>query len=716
MDLKGILDKYLPYLKNSDVILGLGVVGILALIIIPLPGPILDGLLIISIMISMLVLMSALSSNSPADFTVFPSILLLTTLYRLSVNVSTTRMILTSGANSSSKLIDAFGSFVLGGTQDTSAYVVGIIIFLIITLVQIMVITKGATRVSEVAARFTLDSLPGKQLAIDSDLAAGYIDENVARSRRENLQKEMAFYGAMDGASKFVQGDVRVGLIITAINIIGGLVVGISFLGMDFATAMGAYTRFTIGDGLASSIPALLITTATGIIVTRSVGNETLPEDLKNQMFANPQTLYVVGGVLAAAGLIPGFPFFAMVSIGGLLVFLGTRIEKNKARATEEQAQQEQDKGEERKPESYLEHLRTEPLEVEIGYNLIPLVDPKAGGTLLDQISRLRRRFAMDNGLIVPPVRIRDNMNLDPGEYVIKLQGSAMDGAKLEPDKLMAIDTGKVTVPLEGVESFTEPTYQLKAHWVSADRKSDAESAGYDVVDPATVVATHLSSMITANASEIMGRQEIKSIIDSIREDNPVVVDEVLQEKKLSLGQIQAVLQNLLKEGVSVRNMVRILETISNNSERTHNDPYLLTEAVRQALSRQIVSEFIDENNNLRCITIEPQIDRRLREGIHRDPEEGFVMALKPEFQTALRDALSEEYKKAHESGVHPVFLTSRAIRAGVFYILERILPMRNFVVLAHEEIPSDIEVNVVGQVNIKQHAEEETEESELGV
>ena len=697
----------LPHLRNSDVILGLGVVSILGLIIVPLPGPLLDGLLVVSLLLGMVVLMTALASNSPADFSVFPSILLITTLFRLSINVSTTRMILTQGAASSSKMIDAFGTFVVGGSGDASGYVVGVIIFLILTLVQIMVITKGATRVSEVAARFTLDSLPGKQLAIDSDLAAGYIDEKEARRRREGLQKEMEFYGSMDGASKFVQGDVRVGLIITAINIVGGLLVGMLFQGLDFSTALETYTRFTIGDGLTSAIPALMITAATGIIVTRAAGTDSLPTDVRNQMFANPRILYVVGGVLLAGGLIPGFPLIAMGTIGGGLIFLGRKIETAAVAQDEDDRRQEKDRPEERKPESYLEHLRTEALEVEIGYNLIPLVDPKSGGTLLDQISRLRRRFAMESGLIVPPVRIRDNMNLQPGEYVVKLHGSVIGGFTLEPDRVMAIDTGRVTMPLHDVKSFEEPTYGMSAYWVAPDQKTEAESGGYDVVDPSTVIATHLSSIIQQNASEIMGRQEVKNIVDSIREDNPVIVDEVLTEKKVSLGQIQAVLQGLLKEGVSVRNMVRILETIGNNAERTHGDPHLLTEAVRQALRRQIVGELVDDANVLHCITIDPGIDRRLREGIHRDDEEGFVMALKPDFQIALRDSIQESFQQAKDKGRHPVFLCSRAIRAGIFSILERLVASRSFSVLALEEIPADVRVDPIGQVSLKRQVEE---------
>ena len=702
-----MLETFRKYIGNSDAALGLGVIFVLTLIIIPLPGAFLDGLIAISLLAGILILLTSLSSNSPADFTVFPTLLLVTTVYRLAVNVSTTRLVLSQGAAADSKMIEVFGTFVVGGGDGAGGYVIGIIIFLILTLVQILVITKGATRVSEVAARFALDSLPGKQLAIDSDLAAGYIDEGEARKRRETLQKEMGFYGAMDGASKFVQGDVRLGLIITAINIVGGLIVGTTIRGESFEDALAIYTRFTIGDGLVSTIPALLISLATGVIVSRSVGDESLPEDMRKQLFSNANVMFLVGGVLIAAGFIPGFPLIPLAIIGGAIIFAATRIETGK-KAAEEMRKKEDERPEERKPESYLQHLRTEALEVEIGYNLIPLVDPKAGGTLLDQISRLRKRFAMESGLIVPPVRIRDNMNLEPGEYAIKLHGSLIGSSTLEPDKLMAIDTGRVEEPFEDIKEFTEPTYNLKAHWIDPDRKGEAEQAGYDVVDPSTVVATHLSSIIQQNSSEIMGRQEIKSIIDSIREENPVVVDEVLTERKMGLGQVQAVLQNLLKENVSIRNMVKILEAIANHAERTQGDPYLLTEAVRQVLRRQIVQEYLENGTTLKCITIDPQIDRRLREGIHRDPEEGFVMALKPEFQNALREALMREYQNQMREGRHAIFLCSRAIRAGIFYILERIFPARNFTVLAHEEIPTDVQVEVVSQLSIRARQEQE--------
>ncbi len=692
------------YIQNSDTILGIGLIFVLVLIIIPLPGYLLDGLITISLLSAILIILVSLSTQSPADFSVFPTLLLLTTIYRLALNVATTRMILTEGSGSTSKMIEVFGTFVVGGGGNAGGYVIGIIIFLILTLVQILVITKGATRVSEVAARFALDSLPGKQLAIDSDLAAGHIDEAQARKRREALQTEMGFYGAMDGASKFVQGDVRFGLVMIVVNIVGGLIVGVSIRGESLSDAVAIYTRFTIGDGLVSALPALLISTATGIIVSRSVGDEALPADLRRQLFSNPQILYVVGAILTLAGLIPGFPFFAMASIGGLIIFIGSRINRNLQRQKSDQRKGE-DRERERHPESYLQHLRTDPLELELGYSLVPLVQSKAGSVLLEQISRLRRRFAIESGLIVPPVRIRDNMNLDPGEYVIKLQGSVIGGAKIEPNKLMAIDTGRVTRELEG-EVIEEPTYQLKAIWIDPQNKSDAESYGYDVVDPSTVIATNLSNIILQNSSEIMGRREIKSIMDSVREDNQVVVDEVLTEKKVGLGQIQTILQNLLKEGVSIRNMGMILETIADHADKTQRDPYLLTEAVRYSLRRQIVGDYLAENKKLFCIPLQNSIERHLREGIHRDPEEGFVMALRPDFQAALRDVLLVQYHKANNEKRHPIFLCSRAVRGGVFYILERLVPARSFAVLAHEEIPSDIKVELAGEVSLESRSE----------
>ncbi|HNJ03592.1 MAG TPA: flagellar biosynthesis protein FlhA, partial [Leptospiraceae bacterium] len=548
-----MLEEIRKNLRNADTVLGIGVILIFALIVVPLPGPLLDALIAVSLLAGLLILLTALSSKGPADFTVFPTILLVTTIYRLAVNVSTTRMILSKGEASNSALVNAFGTFVVGGSG-MGSYVIGAVIFIIVMLVQIMVITKGATRVSEVAARFALDAMTGKQMAIDTDLQNGHITEQEARQRRENVQKESNFYGAMDGASKFIQGDVRVGLIITGINIVGGLIIGMTIRGEPFIDALARYTKFTIGDGLVNQIPALMISAATGVIVTRSVGEESLPTDIRKQLFRNPQILYVVGAVLVMAGLLPGFPLLSMGTVGGFILFLGYRMDQSLKQAKIEDVRKEKEKVEERKPESYTQQAKTDKLGVEIGYNLIPLVDPKSGGTLLDQISRLRGQFARDMGLIVPPVRIRDNMSLQPNQYHVRLDGDVVGDFVLKPDHLIGLPT-RVRDPLPGLEEFTEPTYNMRAVWVPSDMKTDAENAGYDVVDPASVIATHLSSIIRKSSADIMGRQEIKEILDSIRQDHPVIVSEVLDERKIPMGRIQEILKLLLREGVSIRNM-----------------------------------------------------------------------------------------------------------------------------------------------------------------
>lgn len=699
------LEKIRKNLANSDILLGGGVLAVLILIVIPLPGAVLDALIIISLLSGMVILLTALSSQGPADFSVFPTLLLVMTIYRLAINVATTRMVLTQGANADSAMIEVFGTFVVGGGTGAGGYVVGFIIFLILTLVQILVITKGATRVSEVAARFALDSLPGRQMAIDADLTGGYIDEREARKRRENLNKESSFYGAMDGASKFVQGDVRLGLVITLINILGGLIVGVSIMGLAFAEALEIYTRFTIGDGLVSQIPALLISTATGIIVSRSVSEDSLPEEINKQVLSNANILYVTGAILVLTGFLPGFPTVALFGIGGGLLYLGSRFDRETKRKEDEEVKKQESQAEDKRPESYLQHLRTEPLELEVGYNLIPLVDPKSGGTLLDQISRLRRTFAINSGLIVPPVRIRDNMNLEPGEYAIRLHGSVIADFKLEPDRLMAIDTGRIHGEIEGATEFQEPTYGLRAFWIHPEQKADAEEKGYDVVDPATVIATHLSSVIQENSAEIMERQQIKSIVDSVREENPVIVDEVLNEKKVPLATIQKVLQHLLRENVSIRNMGRILEGIADNAEVSRGDPLAISEAVRYMIRRQIAADYVDENKVLSAISVDLGLDRKLRDAIIRDEEEGMLLNLKPDQQQALLESISVEAKKALDRQLPVVLICSRAIRPAMYFLLKRSVQAKNLAVLAQEEIPEDVKVEFLGQVGMKKEA-----------
>lgn len=691
-------------LRNADTILGLGVIAVFSLIVIPLPGLVLDALIAVSLLTGLLILLTALASKGPADFTVFPTILLVSTIFRLALNVSSTRMILSKGGEADSALINAFGTFVVGGGGSTGSFVIGAVIFLILILVQIMVITKGATRVSEVAARFALDGMTGKQMAIDTDLQNGHITEADARKRREELHKESQFYGAMDGASKFVQGDVRVGLIITAINVIGGLIIGITIRGESFTDALALYTKFTIGDGLVNQLPALMISTATGIIVTRSVGDGTLPADIQKQLLRNPQILYVVGSVMVLSGLLPGFPIFSLWACGGFLLYLGYKMDRALKQDKQEEVRKEKEKVEERKPESYIQQAKTEKLGVEIGYNLIPLVDPKSGGTLLDQISRLRGKFAREMGLIVPPVRIRDNMSLQPNQYHVRLDGDVVGDFTLKPDHLIAINSGRVTEPLRGAEEFNEPTFNMRAAWITPEQKADAENWGYDVVDASTVIATHLSNLIQKSSADIMGRQEIKEILDSIQQDHPVIVREVLEERKVPMGRIQEVLKLLLRENVSIRNMVRILEVIAGQAERLPQwDPYIVCEAVRFALRRQIVTEYVHDGA-LQAITVSPDIERRIRDAIHADPQEGYILALKPDLNLAIRDAFIAEYQGSAQKQRIPVFMSSRVIRGPLFDFLLRFLPQGSFAVLAHEEVPqgSGIKMEIVGQVALQ--------------
>lgn len=597
--------------NQSDVILGIGAVAVVAMLVIPLPGFILDILIIVSLAIGLLVLLTSLSVNEPADFSIFPSLLLITTLYRLALNVSTTRQILSKGPAMNSHVIDAFGSFIIGSESGLSKYVVGFIIFIILVLVQILVITKGATRISEVAARFTLDALPGKQMAIDMELSSGNINEEEAKKRRKRIEAEVDFYGSMDGASKFVQGDVRAGLIITAINLLGGVIIGSSIRGESFTQAIETYGKFTIGDGLVSQIPALLTTVATGIIVTRSGSESDLATQFKNQLFSNSKVLYVVAGSLGFAAFIPGLPFIPLVLLSAGIAYLGYSLEQTVKEQLESIEKKEKESGQDRKPKDFYEELRTDPIEIEVGYHLIPLVDVSQGGALLDQISNLRKKFAQDNGVVIPPVRILDNLDLNPDTYSIKINGTEVGTSTVKPDKLMALNTNPGTAESISGEDFLEPSFGQRAKWISAEDKSDAEAKGYTVVDASTVVVTHLKELIATHASTLLGREEVKKLLDHYKISYPTLIGELDADKPGNLGIIQQVLQNLLREGLGIRNLVPILESIANNLSKYQNS-YILTELVRQSISRTVVRDYLSMDGKLRVITLESRILDRL--------------------------------------------------------------------------------------------------------
>lgn len=674
------------WMQKTDILMGIGVIAVVMMLIIPLPTFLLDFLLAVSIMIGLLILMIVLFVHRSFDFSIFPSLLLVTTVYRLALNVSSTRLILLEGAAFDGKIIRAFGNFVVGGN-----YVVGFIIFIVLIAVQFIVITKGATRTAEVAARFTLDAMPGKQMSIDSDLSNGLITEEAARLRREEIRKEADFYGAMDGASKFVQGDVKVGIIITVINIVGGFIIGMVQRNETFEVALRTYTLLSIGDGLVTQIPSLLITTATGIIVTRAVSNDNFGGQISQQLSSQPRALYITAGALGAGVLIPGFPKISMIILSaGMagLAYLLTQTQEEEREHKEIEAKQAAVK--DSKPESVLPLIQIDPLEVEIGYNLIPLVDPEQGGTLLDRITNIRRRSALDMGLIVPPIRIRDNMELEPEMYSILIKGVEVGRGTLQVGKLMAMDSGEISEKISGVE-FVEPVFNLNAIWVEPDSRDLAESRGYTVVDCPTIIATHLTEIIRRHADEILGREEVKKLIDNIRSDYPAVVKEI--EEKMKYGEIQKVLQNLLRERVSIRNMVTILETLATYYDFT-TDTGMLTEYVRGALARQITGAFTNEDNVLSVITVDPEIESVIRSSIHDDPIEGRVVGMDPDTHNAVVNALLEAYQRSSRMGFTPVFLVSPQIRSVTFALLER--EVQAPAVLAYNEISKNIKVNVV--------------------
>ncbi len=683
-----ILTENRVWMQKTDILLGIGVISVVTMLIIPLPTFLLDFLLAISIMSGLLILLVVMFIQRTFDFSIFPSLLLITTVFRLALNVSSTRLILLQGAAFDGKIIRAFGQFVVGGN-----YVVGFIIFIILVAVQFIVITKGATRTAEVAARFTLDAMPGKQMSIDSDLSNGIITEEEARTRREEIRREADFYGAMDGASKFVQGDVKVAIVITFINIIGGFIIGMVMRGEPFDVALKTYTLLTIGEGLVAQIPSLLITTATGIIVTRAVSNENLGTDMGEQLGSQPRALMITAATLGVAIFIPGFPKIALLLLSTGLGVLGYLLmqtqteEKHKVERKEKEAALR-----EHKPEEVTQLVQVDPLEVEIGYNLIPLVDPEQGGTLLERITNIRRRSALDMGLIVPPIRIRDNMELEPEAYSILIKGVEVGRGLLQVERLMAMDSGEVKEKIEG-EEFIEPVFGLTAIWIKTESRDTAESRGYTVVDCPTIVATHLTEIIKRHADEILGRQEVQKLIDTVKEDYPAVVHELLDDRKMTLGEIQKVLQNLLRERVSIRNIVTVLETLSSYVGHSR-DPSFLTEYVRQALSRQITRGFVDKGNTLSVITVDPEIETIIRNSIHQDPVEGPILAMDPTTHQTVISALIEAYRRSKSMGHAPIFLVSPQIRRVSFTLLEREVAAP--VVLSYNEITAEVKVDVV--------------------
>ncbi len=683
-------------IKNSDVALAGGVIGMLLIMVVPLPEIILDLMIALSISIAVLILFVSLFTGSALEFSSFPSVLLIATLFRLSINIASTRLILLEGhqgAGAAGSIINAFGEFVVGGNQ-----IVGIIVFLILVIINFVVITKGTGRIAEVAARFTLDAMPGKQMAIDADLNAGLIDDSEARTRRRVIQRESDYFGALDGASKFVRGDAIAGLLITAINILGGLLVGVTQYSMSAGDAFDSYATLTIGDGLVSQIPALIISVAAGIAVTKASSESKLSIDLQNQIFSNVQALYVVAAVLFAFALIPGLPVVPFMLLAIVTFFLAQASKRNNERfATEEQEAEQlriqQEISEE--PEDIASLLPIDILGLELGYGLIPLVDEEQDGELLKRIKAIRRQIAMDYGYIVPPLHIKDNLELSPGEYSITIKGIEVARSEMMVGHFLAMKTGDVDEEIPGVDTV-EPAFGLPAVWIAAEDEERAQFSGYTVVDLPTVLATHITEILKNHDFEFIGRQEAQKLLDSHSQTEPKVVEELVPNV-VSLGIVQKVLQNLLKEQVSIRDLHTILETLADVGNLT-KDADLLTEHVRQALSRQITRQYQTPDGLLPLITMNQELENQVA-GAIQDSGQGAYLGLNPNVAQAIINGLDEKMEQFSFNNYQPLLLCSPLIRPHMKKLVERFIP--NLVVLSHNEVAQDVRIEALGVVDI---------------
>lgn len=692
------MDRFFEKLKvfsqNSELALALGLIIILGVMVIPLPPMALDLFLAFSIAVSVGILLMAVYARKPLDFSTFPSILLITTLLRLSLNVASTRNILLNGPSdgtaAAGEIIKSFGEFVVGGN-----YAVGIIIFMILVVINFIVITKGAGRVAEVSARFTLDAMPGKQMAIDADLNAGLIDDKEAKRRRQEVAAEADFYGSMDGASKFVRGDAIAGILITAINIVGGIIIGVAQKGMSFGDAAELFTLLTVGDGLIAQIPALIISTAAGIITTRNSNSEALGKQVNQEFSAHPRAFYITAGALTMFGLIPGFPGLPFMMIGALIAFAGFKIEKNKEHAKVAEAKAAVTADSKPKAETLESLLPVELVQLEVGYGIVSIVDAEQNGDLLERISHIRKQFALDWGVIIPSVRIKDNLELKPGGYSIKLKGIEIAKGELMPDHMMAMDPGTVIENMDGVET-KEPVFGLPAIWITDDRKDEAQYNGYTVVDLSTIVATHLTEVLKANLSEMFGRQELVKVLDNFKEENPKIVSDLIPDI-MPLGTVLKVLQSLLREGVSVRDLRTILETLAEFGTAS-KDPEALTEYVRQALYRTITERIKGSQGDVPLFTL----DRALEEAVARSilhTDHGAQLNLDPKTTQTILASLNEKIEEATSQGEKMVVLCSPVIRRHFKKLTEKFIP--NMIVVSHNELSPEVNIRSLGTVRL---------------
>ena len=682
----------------SSLLMAVGVVSILIIMILPLPTILLDLLLSLGITISLTILLMSMYNTNPLDFSSFPSLLLLTTLFRLSLNIASTRLILLhghEGPGAVGRVIQSFGDFVVGGS-----FAVGTIIFLIMVLINFIVITKGSGRIAEVSARFTLDAMPGKQMAIDADLNAGLIDEETAKQRRQEISKQSEFYGSMDGASKFVRGEAIASIIIMVINIIGGLCIGFFMQNMDLFQAAETFTLLTIGDGLVSQIPSLIISTSAGIIVSRAASDVGMGKELSIQFGRQPQALAVSSGIILLFGLIPGLPHVPFLMLGVAMGGLAWFAYQYQAREQETEAIKEEEEKKSTEalpgsPETVESLLSLDILELEVGYGLIPLVDESQEGDLLERIRGIRRQFATEMGLIVPPLHVRDNLQIKPDEYVLVLKGIEITRGELMMGYLLAMDSGAAKREIEGIPT-TEPAFQLPALWIAEDKKDEAQVAGYTVVDPSTVVATHLTEVLRSHADELLGRQDTQKLLDHLERTHPKVVEELVPNL-LTLGGVQKVLQNLLRERVSIRDILTITETLADYAPMS-TDPDILTEYVRQKLARSIISTMTDEEGKISVLTLATQIEDLIRESIQKT-EQGSFLTLEPNLGRTIIEAIQQEAERIHEEGYQPIIICSPLIRRHLRQLIERFLPQAQ--VVSHNEITAQTKIASLGTIQL---------------
>ena len=667
-------------------------IGLLGVLLIPLPTQVLDLLLICNVTLSILVLVTTMYVKSPLEFSVFPSLLLAITLFRLVLNVATTRLILTGtgSVGTAGQVVDTFSQLVTG-----SSLAVGVIIFIIIVVIQFVVITKGATRISEVAARFTLDGMPGKQMAIDADLNAGNITEPQARARREAITHEADFYGAMDGASKFVRGDAIAGIVITFVNVLGGLYVGMFVNNMTIMNCLDVYTKLTIGDGLVSQIPAFIISLAAGLIVTRNSSKNDLGNEMIGQLFAKPKVL-VIAAIFLGLMSVAGLPKFPVLILGGCCTGLAFILNNTQNRAVKVAAQQKMAEATKKEPEKVEKLLDVDTMELEVGYGLVKLVDATKGGDLLDRISMIRRQIAIDLGIIVPPVRIRDNMQLGANDYIVKIRGQAIGKGVTYPEQYMAMDNGATTGPIPHAEQTTEPAFGLPAFWISESQRSDAELRNYTVVEATAVLATHLTELIKGHAYELLTRQETKNLIDNLKTRVPALVEEVIPTQ-VKPGELQKVMQNLLRERVPVRDLETIVETLGDYSSRT-KDLDVLTEYVRNALARTICKQYVDENDKIWCLTLDPALEELINGHLERS-ERGTTNTMPPATAQQIVQQLSGKILELTQAGRSAVVLCGPNVRAAVRKMIEVSVP--HAAVLSYNEIVPEVSVEAVALVGM---------------